>query len=81
MRGQSRPVNQRTSKLLNGLEAAYLELDNGACERAFKPVAIGRRNWLFAGSDKGGADGGDLDEPVHDPCKDLGINAKATSAM
>jgi transposase len=36
------------------LEAAVLELDNGACERAFKPVAIGRRNWLFAGGDKGG---------------------------
>src|SRR5262245_24230876 len=36
------------------LEAGFLELDNGACERAFKPVAIGRRNWLFAGSDKGG---------------------------
>jgi transposase len=25
--------------------AGFLELDNGACERAFKPVAIGRRNW------------------------------------
>jgi Transposase IS66 family len=48
------------------LEAGFLELDNGACERAFKPVGIGRRNWLFAGSDKGGADGGDLDEPVRD---------------
>jgi transposase len=36
------------------LEAGFLELDNGACERAFKPVALGRKNWLFAGSDKGG---------------------------
>ncbi len=36
------------------LEAGFLELDNGACERAFKPVALGRENWLFAGSDKGG---------------------------
>ena len=26
----------------------------GASERARKPVAIGRRNWLFAGSDNGG---------------------------
>jgi transposase len=24
------------------LEAGFLELDNGACERAFKPVALGR---------------------------------------
>jgi transposase len=36
------------------LEAGFLELDNGACERAFKPVALGRKNWLFAGSDRGG---------------------------
>ena len=27
---------------------------NGESERALKPVAIGRRNWLFAGSDNGG---------------------------
>jgi transposase len=38
-------------------EAGFLELDNGECERAFKPVGIGRRNWLFAGSDKGGQTG------------------------
>jgi transposase len=36
------------------LESGFLELDNGASERAFKPVALGRKNWLFAGSDKGG---------------------------
>jgi transposase len=36
------------------LEAGFLELDNGASERAFKPVALGRKNWLFAGSDQGG---------------------------
>ena len=27
---------------------------NNASERAVKPVAIGRRNWLFAGSEGGG---------------------------
>jgi transposase len=31
-----------------------LPLDNNAAERALRPVAIGRKNWLFAGSDKGG---------------------------
>jgi transposase len=36
------------------LEAGFLEIDNGACERAVKPVAIGRKNWLFAGSKAGG---------------------------
>ncbi len=32
------------------LDAGLLEIDNGASERAMKPVAIGRKNWLFAGS-------------------------------
>lgn len=36
------------------LEAGFLEIDNGASERALKPVAIGRKNWLFAGSKAGG---------------------------
>lgn len=33
-------------------EAGYLDIDNNAAERAMKPVAIGRKNWLFAGNDK-----------------------------
>jgi transposase len=35
-------------------EAGFLAIDNNASERAVKPVAIGRRNWLFAGSEGGG---------------------------
>ena len=31
-----------------------LEIDNNAAERALRPVALGRKNWLFAGSDDGG---------------------------
>lgn len=29
-------------------------LDNSAAERAMRPIALGRRNWTFAGSDAGG---------------------------
>jgi transposase len=29
-------------------------LDNNAAERAMRPVPLGRKNWLFAGSDAGG---------------------------
>lgn len=36
------------------LENGILELDNNAVERAMKPVALGRKNWLFAGSQGGG---------------------------
>lgn len=29
-------------------------LDNNAAERVMRPIAVGRKNWLFAGSDSGG---------------------------
>jgi len=32
-----------------------VEIDNNAAERALRGVALGRKNWLFAGSDRGGA--------------------------
>ncbi len=31
-----------------------LEIDNNAAERAIRPLALGRKNWLFAGSNTGG---------------------------
>src|SRR6266542_3586092 len=31
-----------------------LEIDNNAAERALRAVALGRKNYLFAGSDTGG---------------------------
>lgn len=31
-----------------------IEIDNNAAERALRGVAVGRKNWLFAGSDAGG---------------------------
>jgi len=34
---------------------AFLSIDNNAAERAMKRVAIGRRNWLFAGNDPAAA--------------------------
>jgi transposase len=35
------------------LDAGYLKIDNNASERALKPVALGHRNRLFAGSEDG----------------------------
>jgi len=29
-------------------------MTNNAAERAIRPLALGRKNWLFAGSDTGG---------------------------
>jgi transposase len=36
------------------LEDGELSPDNSASERALRAVALGRKNWLFAGSDQGG---------------------------
>jgi hypothetical protein len=37
-----------------------LNIDNNATENALRPVALGRKNWLFAGSDEGGRTGATL---------------------
>ena len=36
------------------LESGSIDIDNNASERALRTVALGRKNWLFAGSDAGG---------------------------
>lgn len=36
------------------LEDGRVEIDNNAAERAMRSIAVGRKNWLFAGSDNGG---------------------------
>ena len=62
--------------LARPLEAGFLELDNGASERAFKPVALGRKNWLFVGSDRGGRTAAVL-MSLCTTCKSLGIDPQA----
>jgi transposase len=36
------------------LDDGTLAIDNNAVERTIRPLALGRKNWLFAGSDAGG---------------------------
>ncbi len=45
---------QRWPALMLFLEDGRAEMDNNAAERALRAVAIGRKNYLFAGSDAGG---------------------------
>ena len=40
--------------LLRYLVDGRLPIDNTACERSLRPIALGRRNYLFAGSETGG---------------------------
>jgi transposase len=44
----------RWAALLRFCEDGRLEIDNNAAERALRAVAIGRKNYLFAGADSGG---------------------------
>jgi transposase len=46
-------LNQRTA-LQRFLDDGRLEADNNTAENAIRPLAIGRKNWLFAGSERGG---------------------------
>jgi len=40
--------------LIRFTKHGFLNIDNNASERALRAVAVGRKNWLFAGSDQGG---------------------------
>jgi hypothetical protein len=45
---------ERWTALLRFCEDGRIEMDNNAAERALRAVALGRKNYLFAGSDTGG---------------------------
>lgn len=55
------------------LEDGRYEIDNNPIERAIRPIAIGRRNWLFAGSHHGAKMAAVL-LTVIQCCKTQGIN-------
>jgi len=43
----------RWDKLINYLHDGSLEIDNNLAENAIRPIALGRKNYLFAGSHRG----------------------------
>ncbi len=58
--------------LLRYTEQGFLEIDNNASERGEKTIAIGRGNWLFFGSEGGGATAAILFS-LTETCKGLGV--------
>ncbi len=44
----------RWAALVRYARDGTIAIDNNPVERAMRPVALGRKNWLFAGSDAGG---------------------------
>ncbi|MGA8165415.1 MAG: transposase [Waddliaceae bacterium] len=61
--------------LKNYTKDPFARLDNNAAERAVRPLAIGRKNWLFFGSLDGGQAGAVLLSLVQ-ICRGLGINPR-----
>lgn len=44
----------RWTALTRYADDGRLEIDNNAAERSLRGIAVGRKNWLFAGSEQGG---------------------------
>ena len=55
------------------LDDGDLAIDNNASERALRMVAIGRKNWMFAGSDAGGHRAAILYSLIA-TCKNIGVD-------
>jgi transposase len=49
-----RYAQSRWQALSRYLDDGRAEIDNNAAERSIRGIALGRKNWLFAGSDSGG---------------------------
>jgi transposase len=49
-----RYASSRWTQLTRYRDDGRLEIDNNAAERAIRAIALGRKNWLFAGSHDGG---------------------------
>lgn len=61
--------------LVRYLDAGYLAIDNNASERAIKNVVIGRKNWIFCGSDEGGRTAATI-YSITVTCKRLGTDSR-----
>ena len=61
--------------LKNYTQDAFARLDNNVAERAVRPLAIGRKNWLFFGSEEDGEAAAVLFSLVQ-TCRGLDINPR-----
>jgi len=61
--------------LKNYTQHPYARLDNNVAERAVRPLAIGRKNWLFVGSEDGGEAAAIILSLIQ-TCRGLGMNSR-----
>jgi hypothetical protein len=66
----------RWEQLCRYRDDGRLEIDNSAAERALRGVALGRKNWLFVGSDAGGQRAAAIYSLI-ETCKINGIDPEA----
>ena len=52
--GAIRYAQNRWLQLTRYRDDGRIEIDNNTAERAIRPTVLGRKNWLFCGSDQGG---------------------------
>ena len=65
-------LNQKKA-LCRYMEDGRLRPDNNLAENAMRPIALGRKNWLFVGSERGGRAAA-LFMGLVQSCKNLKIN-------
>ena len=61
--------------LKNYTKHPWARLDNNVAERAIRPLVIGRKNWLFVGSEDAGVAAGVIFSLVQ-TCRALGVNPR-----
>jgi transposase len=57
-----------------------MRIDNNTAERALRPFTIGRKNWLFAGSMRGGKATATLTTIIQS-CRAMGVDPNAYLAI
>jgi len=70
---------KRWPALFRYIDDRCLEIDNNIAKRALRGVAVGRRNWLFAGSKTGGERAAAI-YTVSQTCKANGVDPQASIA-
>jgi transposase len=66
-------LRNQWDSLVRFVQDGRVPIHNNAAERAIRPVAVGRRNWLFAGSERGGASAATIYTLV-ESCRAAGVD-------
>ena len=60
--------------MLRYVEVAEAQIDNNWCENAVRPVVVGRKNFLFLGSEKGGGERAEVFFTLVQSARRLGVD-------